>query len=333
MIPNIFISSTIADLQYLRDALRDTIIELRYHPVMSEHGEVGYIRPGTAADSCYRTVEQCQMVVLILGKRYGTAGSDGLSVTHKEYRAACGSEIPTITFVEPQVLHYKEVFDSDTDADLWNDFSCMDNPKRTFALLDEISESGTFNAIIPFASIGEAKEKLKLQLADFVGQRLGETIAPISKQIKDILAEIRALRNHIAHKQGDSTEVKRYLVATRYLLSDSVSEYRSLLEKLFDDMDMAVEKICSLPDFGAVIEGSGFSHEMLEEDQMPFLARIRDEQKNKKPEFKHGTVVCAMSGINGSYTVTDQKHLSITQVLYDAFDKDQKSLYSRTKLI
>jgi hypothetical protein len=41
MIPNIFISSTISDLRYLRDGLREAVSELAYHPVMSEHGEIG----------------------------------------------------------------------------------------------------------------------------------------------------------------------------------------------------------------------------------------------------------------------------------------------------
>jgi len=43
MIPNIFISSTIKDLKYLRDAIRELISEIGYKPIMSEHGEVGYL--------------------------------------------------------------------------------------------------------------------------------------------------------------------------------------------------------------------------------------------------------------------------------------------------
>ena len=115
MIPNIFVSSTIADLHYLRDGLCDAIDELCYHPVMSEHGEVGYLHPNTAAESCYRSVGQCQMVVLIVGKRYGSTGEDGLSVTHREFLAAKSDTARIITFVEPEILSYKEVFCAGTE--------------------------------------------------------------------------------------------------------------------------------------------------------------------------------------------------------------------------
>ncbi|MCJ7812359.1 DUF4062 domain-containing protein, partial [bacterium] len=43
MIPNVFISSTIKDLHYLRDAIRDLVKELGYRPIMSEYGDIGYI--------------------------------------------------------------------------------------------------------------------------------------------------------------------------------------------------------------------------------------------------------------------------------------------------
>lgn len=43
MIPNIFVSSTIHDLQYLREAVRDTISEIGHRPVMSEFGDIGYL--------------------------------------------------------------------------------------------------------------------------------------------------------------------------------------------------------------------------------------------------------------------------------------------------
>jgi len=49
MIPNVFVSSTISDFHHLRDAIRDTITELGYHPVMSEYGDIGYL-PSVSAE-------------------------------------------------------------------------------------------------------------------------------------------------------------------------------------------------------------------------------------------------------------------------------------------
>lgn len=165
MIPNIFISSTIKDLHYLRDSLRDTITELAYNPVMSEHSGVGYLNPVTAAESCYMSIRQCQMVVLIIGSRYGWKDDDGLSVTHREFKAAREASIPIITLVESRVLNYKEVYDSSRDSDVWDKFELMDDSKSIFEFLKEISELTSFNAIVPFITPTDAKNILKLQLA------------------------------------------------------------------------------------------------------------------------------------------------------------------------
>lgn len=262
MAPNIFISSTISDLHYLRDSIRDAILDLRYIPVMSEHGEIGYIRPMTAADSCYRAVETCQLVILIIGKRYGSVSDNGLSITHKEYLAAKEANIPTITLVEQQVLHYKDVFDALPESESWSAFNRMDQPHKTFNLISEIQSSDTFNGMIPFRSAVDAKEMLKLQIANFVGERLSDTITPMSKQIKDILAEIMTLRKQLDKGEGSNEDAKKYLAATRYLLNDNAADYRKLLTAIFGDLDFAVSKISSAPDFSKVIETAGYTFEI-----------------------------------------------------------------------
>ena len=62
MIPNVFVSSTIEDLQHIREAVREVINDLSYTPVLSEYGDVGYLSATTAEKSCYISV-QCQNLV------------------------------------------------------------------------------------------------------------------------------------------------------------------------------------------------------------------------------------------------------------------------------
>lgn len=331
MIPNIFISSTIADLQYLRDAIRDAVVDLRYHPVMSEHGEVGYIRPTTAATSCYRTVEQCQMVILIIGKRYGSPGDDGFSVTHKEYLAAKEASIPVITLVEQQVLHYKEVFDASPDSDLWKTFSRMDRPSSTFKLIDDIASSEIFNGLVSFTSAVDAKEKLKLQIADFVGERLGETIAPMSKQIKDVLAEIKTLRSQLAPGSGDTGNTKHYLAATRYLLNDNASEYRKLLEQMFGDLDFAVSKIWAITDFAQVLEQAGFTCETVPDETMKFDRGSLGLPGTEKDENEKDAIF-GQFGHAGGYIVYSTKRIKMSQSYYDRFSQQQKTLHAKSSV-
>jgi len=191
MIPNIFVSSTIRDLHYLREAIRETILDLAYNPVMSDFGEVGYLNPVTAAASCYRSVEQCQLFILIVGRRYGSLGDDGISVTHREFKTAQEHGIPLITFIEPQVLTYKEVFDSAPNNSMWEAFPHMDHPKRTFQLVEEIGRSSTYNAILPFNDVADAKRKLKIQIGDFVGTYLQDGSRSSRADLRDLLAELK----------------------------------------------------------------------------------------------------------------------------------------------
>ena len=68
MEPNVFISSTIKDLKYLRDTIRKTIKELGYNPIMSDYGEIGYLPSLSAEESCYLAIKDCQLVIVIIGK-------------------------------------------------------------------------------------------------------------------------------------------------------------------------------------------------------------------------------------------------------------------------
>jgi hypothetical protein len=331
MIPNIFISSTLADLHYLRDTIRDAIIELRYRPVMSEHGEIGYIKPTTAASSCYHAVEQCHLMILIVGKRYGSLDSERLSVTHKEYLAAKDANIPTITLVEQQVMHYKEVYDASATADIWSAFNLMDHPHSTFALLKDINMSDVFNGLVTFTSAADAKEKLKLQIAHFVGERLGDTIAPMSKQIKDILAEIKTLRNQAAHGTGTTEETKKYLAATRYLLNDTVAEYRSLLDRIFGDLDIAISKICSLADFDGVAKSAGYSLEVVDDASMG-MENMAELHAAAPADPARGQALSGQFGYGGGYMVYNNHVIRLSRSYYARFMAQQSVLYSKSQV-
>lgn len=333
MIPNIFVSSTIADLAYLRDGLRDAIDELCYHPVMSEHGEVGYLNPSTAAESCYRSVQQCHMIVLIVGRRYGMTGNDGLSVTHKEFLAAKEHHIPTITFVEPQVLSYRDVFHADRKATIWDSFNAMDNPRQTFQFLEEITSSEAFNAVIPFNSVGDAKRKLKLQIADFVGDRLTETVQPMSAQLKDVLAEMRTVRNLLVHSsatmQSKQDEAKRYQIVARQLLNDSALEYRSFLVTLFSDFDIAISAILGSTSFDDMLVRAGFQCELLADDMVhsEFL------KAHSILEHEEERAISAHLGSRGGWFLYSGKRIRMSRDFHDRFTETQTSIYAKIKAI
>ena len=92
----VFISSLISGMEAERAAVRGAIELLRHAPIVAE--DFG-ARATTAQVACLTGVRQSDLVVLVLGTRYGAKQSSGLSATHEEYREAQGRK-PILAFVE-----------------------------------------------------------------------------------------------------------------------------------------------------------------------------------------------------------------------------------------
>src|SRR6185295_20078467 len=81
----VFVSSLISGMEPLRRAARDAISTLGHQPVMAEDFAARVSSPQVA---CLGDLRQADLVVLILGDRYGDIQASGLSATHEEYREA-----------------------------------------------------------------------------------------------------------------------------------------------------------------------------------------------------------------------------------------------------
>ncbi|MDB5797711.1 MAG: hypothetical protein JWP36_1613 [Paucimonas sp.] len=111
----IFISSLIGGFEPFRAAARSAIAALRHEPVAAEDFGSQASSPQIA---CLQGVRSADLVVLILGPRYGVVqGSSGVSPTHEEYLEARGKK-PILMFVqegverdEPQAKFVLEVGD------------------------------------------------------------------------------------------------------------------------------------------------------------------------------------------------------------------------------
>ncbi len=231
MIPNIFVSSTIEDLQHLRDGIRDALVELSYNPVMSEYGEVGYLPATTAEDSCYLTLKQCQLAIILIGKRYGHISENGLSITHNECNTAKACKIPIITLVDAEIMSFKKFHDSNPGK---NDLKApgMDAPERTFTFIDEISSSRFNNGILTYNHVSDARMHLKRQLAHIFGEFLKGQYDPIKAEVRDVLSEIKTLRHEISSKQEGKEIDIDYLNAVRFLLEDKLHTYKTFIQEI-----------------------------------------------------------------------------------------------------
>jgi hypothetical protein len=288
MIPNVFVSSTIEDLQHLREAVRDVIAELGYVPVMSEYGGIGYLPTSSAQDSCYLEVGNCQMAVVIVGKKYGALTSNGVSVTQNEYRTARDRKIPIFCVIDQEVLTYKKVYDGQ-NADRKPSFTDMDDPARTFLFVDEITKSPVNNAYLAYASVADVRDKLKTQIAHHVGEMLKLKIDPLKSGLDDVLSEVKTLR----HELGQDRSAKPsndFLRAIRFLLDDDNKHYKDLLEELYDTADAAVPHLIASNTFEELITKAGWKFQIVEDaidPERPFANLDSKDAIEKGEMFRH----------------------------------------------
>lgn len=93
----IFISSLISGFEPYREAVKSAILTLRHQPVMAE--DFG-AQPNSPQIACLQGLRSADMVILVLGHRYGyPQGSSGVSPTHEEFLEAQPRK-PILVFVQ-----------------------------------------------------------------------------------------------------------------------------------------------------------------------------------------------------------------------------------------
>ncbi len=95
----VFISSLISGMEQVRAAAREAVTTLRHEPIIAEDFGAQQNSPQVA---CLTGLREADVVVLILGERYGAPQQSGLSATHEEYREAKARK-PVIAFVQQPI--------------------------------------------------------------------------------------------------------------------------------------------------------------------------------------------------------------------------------------
>lgn len=188
----VFISSTCYDLDILRGELRPFISGMGYEPIMSDYSDVLYDPRSHTHDSCVKEVPGCDMVVLIIGSRFGgvavpsalqqvdfaalekisTKGAlaenkEKLSITQLEVLKAAEQSVPVYAFVDERVLHDHHLYEKNKDKkELIDqiDFPSIqkrETAKYIFEFINFLSHRTTNNNILPFNRL----EDIRLQLA------------------------------------------------------------------------------------------------------------------------------------------------------------------------
>jgi hypothetical protein len=213
--PKVFVSSTYYDLKHVRAALSEFIESLGFEPILHERGAVPYLPNVDLDESCRIELQTADIVVLIVGGRYGSPTSASIdtaasgfyeSVTRSEFRTAADRHFPMWVMVEKSVWYDWENYNANRDQPAYKYAHTSDF--QVFSFIDEI-RSFRNKSIYQFEHGAEIVRWLRDQWAGVFAKlfrdaaetrRLGE----IEAQVCRLEAVVKTLTDQLDYIMADT---------------------------------------------------------------------------------------------------------------------------------
>lgn len=194
--PRVFISSTYYDLRHVREDIGNFIKSMGYEPVMHDRGGVTYAQSETLEKSCYNELQNCDIVVCIIGNKYGTQSQDSnLSITMTELISAIKARKKIYIYILKEVYYENRTYLLNKNNGV-NPASVDDI--RIHEFIAEIKDNVKNHPIEPFENISDITDNLRSQFAGLF-QRLLEQEAAITetKTAYDLQSSADKIKNTI----------------------------------------------------------------------------------------------------------------------------------------
>lgn len=228
----VFVSSTCYDLNILRSEVRPFILSLGYEPIMSEYSDILYDPRQHTHDSCLKEIPSADVVVLIIGSRFGGSAvptslsyvdfsrlqklstktgilenSEKLSITQLEVLKAIQASIPVYAFVEESVYHDHHVYEKNKakkdviDQIEFPSIQKSETAKYIFEFINFLSHRNANNGVYSFSKLEDIKSTLTSQWSQLLQRLLSESRSKaheerryrdFAEQIEDLKAVVLA---------------------------------------------------------------------------------------------------------------------------------------------
>lgn len=177
--PRVFVSSTYFDLKNVRVALSAFIEQMGYDATLNEQGSIAYGKSDPLDIYCYDEIQNCDIIVSIIGGRYGSTASDGSSsISQKELKTALDLGKQVYVFVDRNVLsEYITYRNNKSTAIKW---AHVDND-RIYKFIEDLYALPNNNAIFGFEDSESIIRILKEQWSGLFQRLLQERV--ISGQV------------------------------------------------------------------------------------------------------------------------------------------------------
>ena len=356
--PRVFLSSTYYDLKHVRERIERFLVNFGMEPVLFENDNVTFEFNKPLDLSCYNEVKTCQMMVLIVGGRYGSTASGEkvsqdkkelyeqyVSITRKEHETATMAGIPSFVFIDKNVYAEYQTYKK-------NKKIFEDKIQFNFAHVDDINIFKFISILEPttaiktFDHVEEIENYIENQLSGMLFLYLQQlqrrkkddemldaisSLENISQRMNEMLS---AIGRNILKDSGDYTKViyNQNLIIFRFFRDYFYSNisFTRKEELHYDDCIMIVKQITSL------IFNDSFIAKLTNVDRYTetywnimneqYLAIINKNKKEKTIEFIDMTglqnIICKY--LDNIYPIVkdnqDMKNLFETTILEESLE-------------
>ena len=218
----VFISSTCYDLSIIREQLKKFIENMGYFTILSDYSDILYDPREHTHTSCVQEVKNADMVILIIGSRYGgktvpdalkeidldklkelstspqlISESKELSITQLEILKAIELDIPLYIFVDSKVSHEHYVYSKNKEIKgmIFPSIDKQESAKYIFSFIDFLQHRVRNNNLMKYTKFEDIEYQLKNQWSAYFQRLLKEqrkddqeckSFSSISEQINDL---------------------------------------------------------------------------------------------------------------------------------------------------
>jgi hypothetical protein len=214
-VPRIFVSSTYYDLKTVRSDLERFIESMGYEPVLNEKGHIPYGNERKLEEYCYKEVGACDMIVSIIGGRYGSSSTKGdASISQMELKTALDIGRQVYIFVDKSVKSEHKFYQNNKGVEGLQ-FTSVDNIK-VFDYLDFVESLSLNNATFGFDVANDIILFLREQWAGlfklFLQDKAKEPEKQVINEIKETAQTLRQLVGFLAEdKKNTSSAIQTIL--------------------------------------------------------------------------------------------------------------------------
>jgi hypothetical protein len=289
--PRIFISSTFYDLRQVREDLERFIKGLGYEPVRHETGRIPYSKDEKLETSAYREIELCDVVVTIVGGRFGTESHDqpGYSITQTEIRRALERGIPVFIFVDRSALSEYSTYQLNKgNKDIKYRF--VDDP-RIYEFLEVLYGLPKNNPITPFETAKDITDFLQEQWAGlfqrFLQQQQRLSEVRTLNEMNAVAATLRELVTFLTkEKQSGDEAIKTILLSNHPVFRRLASLTKTAYRVFFSNREEMVQWLEArnweeiLPEYYDAGSSEEWTHDKI--GYLLFKTRLFDEDGRLK---------------------------------------------------